>query len=286
MLQADILSQISERLPNLSHSEKKVAQVILEDLNLASHASISQLAKMSEVSEATITRFAKAIGCHNVRDMKIKLAQGVAVGQRFLLDAPPQEEDNGVYQAIFHTLNHHRQLIKHEDIQIATQWLHQARQVICIGMGGGSTMISQEMQNRLFRLGYPVVAYNDGLLSRMIAATADQSDVMFLASATGHTPALLEVAQLSCTYGLNTIAMTPKNSPLAKIVHLTLPIEHDETDFIFKPSASRYAMLALVDILATNLALQHKNRSRNKLRRLKVALDSHRGGSKRLPLGD
>jgi len=34
------------------------------------------------------------------------------------------------------------------------------------------------------------------------------------------------------------------------------------------------------------IAVNHKNRSRDKLRRLKVALDSYRGGGDRQPLGD
>jgi RpiR family carbohydrate utilization transcriptional regulator len=153
-------------------------------------------------------------------------------------------------------------------------------------MGGGSTIAAQEMQHRLFRLGYPVVAYNDGLLSRMIAATADANDVLVMISATGYTPAIIETAQLAKQYGVKVIVITPKDTPLTEQADLVLPIEHQETDFIYKPSASRYAMLALVDVLSMALAVNHKRRSRDKLRRLKVALDSYRGGLERQPLGD
>ena len=164
--------------------------------------------------------------------------------------------------------------------------LHSARQVIAIGVGGGSTITSQELQHRLFRLGYPVVAYNDGLLTRMVAATADPNDVMVLISATGHTPQVIETAEIAKEYGVKLIAITPADSPLAEVCDLVLPIVHQETDFIYKPSASRYAMLALVDVLSMELAVNHKRRSRDRLRRLKLALDSHRTGSDRQPLGD
>ncbi|HAS8452900.1 TPA: transcriptional regulator, partial [Vibrio vulnificus] len=40
------------------------------------------------------------------------------------------------------------------------------------------------------------------------------------------------------------------------------------------------------DVLSMALAVKNKRRSRDKLRRLKVALDSHRGGGDRQPLGD
>ncbi len=51
------------------------------------------------MSEATITRFAKAIGyCSNVRDMKIKLAQTLTVGQRFILEPVDQTGYQGIYE--------------------------------------------------------------------------------------------------------------------------------------------------------------------------------------------
>jgi DNA-binding MurR/RpiR family transcriptional regulator len=45
-------------------------------------------------------------------------------------------------------------------------------------------------------------------------------------------------------------------------------------------------MLAMVDVLATALAMANKRQSRDRLRRIKLALDSHRGGADRQPLGD
>ncbi|PSV34599.1 transcriptional regulator [Photobacterium sp. GB-50] len=282
----DIISQITERYNALRDAEKKVAQWIMDDIQSAANASITELAQGADVSEASITRFAKAIGCKNVRDMKIKLAQSLSVGQRFILEPPDQSGYQGIYESIKQSLDVNRSLIVEKDIDTAADWLHNARQVIAIGMGGGSTIAAQEMQHRLFRLGYPVVAYNDGLLSRMIAATAESNDVLVMISSTGYTPIVVETAQLAKEYGLKIIAITPNNTPLAELASLVLQIKHQETDFIYKPSASRYAMLALVDVISMAIAVKNKRRSRDKLRRLKIALDAHRGGLERQPLGD
>ncbi|WP_394126793.1 MurR/RpiR family transcriptional regulator [Vibrio hepatarius] len=285
-LEVDIISRITERFSALRDAEKKVAKLIMDDIETAANASITELAESAEVSEATITRFAKAVGCKNVRDMKIKLAQTLTVGQRFILEPPDQSGYQGIYESIKQSLDINRNLVNEADIETAVEWLHGARQVISIGMGGGSTIASQEMQHRLFRLGYAVVSYNDGLMSRMVASTADSNDVLVMLSATGYTPTIVETAELAKEYGVKVIAITPKSTPLSDIADLTLPIEHQETDFIYKPSASRYAMLALVDVLSMALAVNHKRRSRDKLRRLKLALDSYRGGLDRQPLGD
>jgi RpiR family transcriptional regulator, carbohydrate utilization regulator len=288
----DILAQISERFNALRDAEKKVATLIIKDIKNASQASITQLAIEASVSEATITRFAKAVGCKNVRDLKMQLGQSLAVGQRFIdessdQDEPQDEKDiQGVYESIKHSMDLNRKVINNDDIQLAVNLLHNARQIISIGMGGGSTMISQEFQNRLFRLGYAITSYNDGLLTRMVASTADRNDVFIIISATGLTPEIVETALIAQQYGIKIISIAPENSPLAKMSDLTFPIINKENDFIYRPSTCRYAMLAIVDVISMKLAIAHKRRSRERLRRLKLALDVHRGGDNRQPLGD
>ncbi|AJR09101.1 MurR/RpiR family transcriptional regulator [Photobacterium gaetbulicola] len=285
-IEVDIVSRITERFSQLRDAEKKVAMLVIDDLAAASGYSITQMAEEAGVSEATITRFAKAVGCKNVRDLKLKLAQSLAIGQRFIHESPDQSGIQGVYESIKNVININRKVVNEQDVASAVDMLQNARQILAIGMGGGSTMLSQELQFRLFRLGYPVTAYNDGLLARMVASTADANDVMVVISATGYTPEVVEPASIAKQYGLKVIAITPKESPLAEVSDLVLPVVTKETDFIYKPSASRYAMMALIDVLSTELALSHKRRTRDKLRRLKLALDSHRGGEDRQPLGD
>lgn len=58
------------------------------------------------------------------------------------------------------------------------------------------------------------------------------------------------------------IAITPAGTPLAEQADLVLPLLVRENDYIFKPSTSRYAMLAMVDVLATELAMANKTRAK------------------------
>ncbi|WP_120510469.1 MurR/RpiR family transcriptional regulator [Photobacterium salinisoli] len=285
-IEVDIVSRITECFPQLREAEKKVARLVMDDLSGAASASITELAEEAGVSEATITRFAKAVGCKNVRDLKMKLAQSLAVGQRFIHESPDESGIQGVYESIKNVININRKIVNEADVAQAVEMLLNARQVLSIGMGGGSTIMSQELQFRLFRIGFAVSAYNDGLLARMVASTADSKDVMVALSVTGYTAEVVEPASIAKQYGLKVIAITAPDSPLAKVSDVVLPLVTDETDFIYKPSASRYAMMALIDVLSTELALSQKRRSRDRLRRLKLALDSHRGGDDRQPLGD
>lgn len=265
---------------------KKVAELIFADIEFVTEASISDIAQRAGVSDASVTRFARAIGCSNVRDLKTRLTRALAAGRRFIQEATPEDGSSVVYDIATQTLALNRDLLAQADVTGAVERLDAARQILVFGAGGGSSILSQELQFRLVRLGYAICAYPQALLPRMVAATLEPDDVVVVLSATGYTPEMVESAQIARQYGATVIAITAMNSPLAEISDIVLPVTSRETDFIYHPSASRYAMLAVIDVLALELAMRHRERSRSKLRRLKLSLDDHRGGDNRQPLGD
>jgi len=293
----DIVARIAERAPELRSAERKVAALILDDLTGASRASIGALAKKAEVSIATVTRFAKAVGCQDVRELKLRLAQAAAVGQRFLRGGSYDETDTGdpadslaarIFDDIQTTLAHNRGALRSAPIGAAADALADARMIYVFGMGGGSTALADEMRFRLVRLGRPVASYQDGLLQRMVAATLSREHVVVALSVTGQTPEMVESCRIAREYGARVIALTAPASPLAQLANWLIPIIANETDFIYKPSTSRYAMLMALDLLVTELAVKQGETSRELLRRMKHALDAYRGGGadERQPLGD
>ncbi|GGO70080.1 MurR/RpiR family transcriptional regulator [Bowmanella pacifica] len=282
----DIVSRINSRLAHLRPSEQKVARFILDDLTFAASAPINELADKAGVSHASITRLARALECTNVRQLKMLLAQSAAVGERFINNKPVDRKDiPAIYQAIHEILDLNAGLISDSDLQSASQFVTQADHVLIFGVGGGSTVMAQECHNRLFRLEVKSNAYSDPMMMRMTASTVNKDDVLICLSLSGVSPDVQSAAQISQEYGAQVVAICP-DGPLAKIADIHLPIQTREADYIFNPSASRYVMLAAIDMLASEVAVKNQRKSREKLRRLKHHLDEHRRGSERLPLGD
>lgn len=169
MYEIDILSRITENISQFSRAEQKAAQVILDDIMFSVRASISELAKRATVSEATITRLAKSLGCKNVRDLKVQLAQAAMVGERFLREVNVEPSGiSGVYEAAIKILNQNAKLID----QKKTGFM---RFQVCRGEAGshlwrwrgqhidGPGMSVQIVQNRYFSGGLfrPDVDEND-----------------------------------------------------------------------------------------------------------------------------
>jgi len=282
----DIISCITDRFVELTATEKRIAQFILDDVQFASTLPIAEMAHLTGTSQAAVTRFARAIGCKDVRELKVKLAQSLAVGQRFILDVPDLDGVQGIYETIINVLDINRRALNPDSLKKVVGWLSNARQILAIGMGGGSTICAQEVQYRLFRLGLPVVSQSDGLLVRMMCSAVAPNDVVLALSLGGYTPEIIESVAIARQYGAKVIAITTQDSPLAANADIVLPLIVRENDYIFKPSTSRYAMLAMIDVLATELAMANKTQAKDRLRRIKLALDGHRGGVDRQPLGD
>lgn len=283
----DIVSRIKNRLPHLRPSEQKVANYILSDLTFAANASINQLAEKAGASLAAITRLAKTLECKNVRDLKLKLAQSAAVGERFTSDKLIEKQDiPEIYQAIHSILDLNTGLITDAVIRDVGEVVSKANHVLIFGVGGGSTAMAQECHYRLFRLDVKSNAYSDPMLMRMTAATIDKGDVVICLSLGGISPDVYASASIAKDYGAHIIAICP-DGELAELADSHFPIATQEADYIFNPSASRYVLLAAIDILVSEVAVKNQRKSREKLRRLKLHLDQHREQSGiSLPLGD
>lgn len=285
----DIVYHLKQRLHELSPVERRIADAILDDVDGAAQSGISELADKAHVSVAAISRFAKTLDCDNVRELRARLAEASAVGKRFLDDqsAPPSSALFAQICAdVESCLRRNVGGLQEQVVQSLAEALAEARMIYVFGMGGCSTVFGLELQNRLVRLGRPIAAYSDAISLKVVAATLTPQDVVVVLSVSGITPEILSAVDIARGYGAKVGAITRAATPLAERADWLLPIVIDETDFVFKPSASRYAVMLAVDVLATTLALHVAEDSRERLRRIKFALDNYRGGENRLPLGD
>jgi RpiR family transcriptional regulator, carbohydrate utilization regulator len=280
----DILYQIRARQDSFSAGEGRIAKLMLDDVGFAASASLEALSQRAEVSTATLSRFARSVGCRDLRDLRLQLAQASGVGSRFL-DPAGLPEQSAFHRQILGdiegTLRQHLSGFNQASFVDAVSLLGHA-----FGMGGPSSLCSDELQVRLVRLGYPIAACHDPVMMRVTAATLGPEHVLIVCSLTGLTPELLDVVTLARNYDARIVAITLADSPLAQLADVLLPLQPAETSFIYKPTAARYGMLLAIDLLATELALALPDDNQERLRRIKLALDDYRGGPDSLPLGD
>ncbi|PBB35591.1 RpiR family transcriptional regulator [Mesorhizobium sp. WSM3879] len=289
----DIISQVKDSYTDLRPAERRVADVVLDDVKYAVDASNAALAQRAQVSEPTVTRFCRAIGCDGVRDFKLKLAQSLVVGALYLSTKPqPTNGDSGMpfWNAVFgearRALQEAERQIDPGQLQKAAELIAKARQVTVFGLGGSSSALAQETQYRLFRYGITISAQCDPYLMRMTASTLKPGDVVIAISATGRTREVIEAVELAKHYRADAICVTAPDTELTRVCDVQLTMAVPEYPDTLKPTASRYAFLAAIDLLAVASAYKLDGPARETVRRIKYNAQIHRTGKEMEPLGD
>lgn len=290
----DIIARLRSRLGEGHRAEAQLIECILADLHFATTAPIGDIARRAQVSEPTVTRLARSLGFHNTRDMKVHLAQALATGGAYLRahesNSEGQHSSNQVVATICGRAHAALDLISvalaRVDMTALGELIAGASRVTCYGTGGNSSMAAVELQNRLFRLGLNSNAYADPQLQSMSASVADGRSVIVAFSTSGRARSVLEAVAVARQYDAVCIGVTAPDSPLARAVQYLVPFVFEEDQNLYKPSSSRFAMLAVVDILAMAAAEAIGPDVLERLRRVRQSLTAIRSEGPMQPIGD
>lgn len=291
----DIIAQIKDKYSGLSPAERSVADAILSNVNAAVAASNGEIAMRAGVSEPTVTRFCRSIGCAGVRDFKMRLAQSLVVGDLFLTAPDAPVAPDGDAQAPFWSsiFSEARKALREVEAQLDPAGidaggtrLAAAGRVVVLGLGGSSSSLAEEAQIRLFRYGVPIVACKDPYLARMTISTFRPDDVFLAISATGRPQEVLDCVDLARHYRGHSIAITSPGSMLAGAADVALTTGIREFPDALTPSASRFAFLMILDLLAAATGYRLGDQARENLRRIKFNLVSKRAAGGLEPLGE
>jgi DNA-binding MurR/RpiR family transcriptional regulator len=286
----DIFATIQEERAQLSPSERRIADILVSDLEFAVRASIVELAERAAVSAPTVTRFCRRLGCQNFADFKMHLAKTAYVGVRYLNPEAKSTQASDVAEDVITKAQNalylmHRALDP-EVLEKAADRLSRAEMIYAFGSGGNSSMIAMELQNRLFRLGSRVTACNDHNMQLMMTSAARSNDVLIGSSFSGKNLELVRCFELARENGISTIALTQSDGPVAKAAEVVVGIDLPEGDNIFRPTSTRFAYLAVIDVLASLVAYRNRKLSTVTLRHIKQQLVEHRDGDDRQVMGD
>jgi len=286
----DIFATIQEEGPQFSASEQRIADILLSQFDFAVNASIIELAERAEVSPPTVTRFCRRLGCQSFADFKVNLARTAYVGVRYLNPEAESTEPADVATDVI-TKAQNALFMVHRALDAAVlekvaDRVSRAEMVYAFGSGGNSSLIAGEFQNRLFRLGSRVSVSTDHGLQLMLTAAARPNDVLIGSSFSGRNAELVKCFNLARENGITTIALTQSDSPVAKAAELVIGIDLPEGENIFRPTSTRFAYLAVVDVIASLVAYRNRKLSQVTLRHIKQQLVEHRDGDDRQLLGD
>jgi len=271
-----LFDEMRRRMEHFRRSEQKVARFVLRNPDEVIHMRIVDLATEAKVSEPTVVRFCRALGCNGFQDFKLKLAQMLASGSQFAQfsmndDDSVAEFSQSIFDSTVGTLLSVRDRLDNDAMSRAIQALALANRVEFYGFGA-SGAVAFDAQHKFFRLQISTAAYADPHMQNMSAVTLKEGDVVVAISQTGRTRALVASVRLAREAGATVIGLCPNGSPLSEEVTLPLYIDVPEDTEIYTPMSSRIAHLVLIDVLAVGVAKTRGPKLAEQLKSVKRSL--------------
>lgn len=276
----NLLQHIAASRLLLRKSELKVADHVLGHAAQVMHSSMADLAREVGVSEPTIVRFCRAIGCTGFQDLKLRLAQSLAAGASFGQFSISEDDNTDqlshkIFDTTLATLMEVRESLDPLRLEQAIVALSVARRVEFYGFGA-SGAVASDAQHKFFRLQVSTAAYSDPHMQAMSAVTLGPQDVAVAISQTGRTKDLLHSAALVAETGATLICLCPSHTPLAELGSIHIAIDVTEDTDIYTPLSSRIAHLVVIDVLAMGMAMRRGPELVNHLKNVKRSLRSLR----------
>jgi RpiR family carbohydrate utilization transcriptional regulator len=277
---ANIIDTLRTHLPLLSRQEAAVASVILADPQATLQSPVALVANRAGVSQPTVIRLCRSVGCEGFADFKLKLAQSLVPGVPFVSAAVETGDGTATYVAkIFDAtakaLHEARTGIDVVAVERAVNLLAYARRIIIFGVGG-SAPLAMDAAHKFSRFAVPVQALVDPVQTRMILTGMTPGDVFVAISNTGRTRVVLDMAELAADNAVPVVAITAPSSPLAAMAAAAIGVSSMEDVEIFTPMASRIVQLTVIDVLTTGIALRLGSGAQDLLARIKTGLKATR----------
>lgn len=278
----EVQARIRAHLPGLQAADARVARVLLDQPNVVIYKSASEVGELAETSSATVVRCAQKMGFKGFHDLKLALANELAVFEQARAAEPPVSGDpriavlQQITQAGAESVRDAGALVDPAAFDAVVDAIAAARRVLFLGVGT-SAPLCQDAAYRFAAIGVLAEAPADVHVQHVVARLLTGDDVCVVVSHTGSTRETLAAASAARDAGATTVAITSfASSPLTELVDHVIVAGTRELALRLEAMASRLAHLALLDALLVAVAGRDESRSQAALELYTDVLGEHR----------
>ncbi|MGM3277656.1 MurR/RpiR family transcriptional regulator [Ralstonia sp. 24A2] len=256
----DLRERIRTARASLSPAERQVADWVLRQPGTVLSLPVAAIAREAGVSQPTVIRFCRSMGCHGLSDFKLRLAQGNLgdVAHDSARGAAPERATpplgTRVLQNTIDALAALQDRLDAQVLEAAVALVDAAHRIDLYGFGS-SGVVAADAQTKFFRYGIPANAYSDPYLVSMSLNVLQAGDVVIAISKSGALPELQTAVERVRELGVRVIAVTAPDSALAALADVVLPADVD-TNVADRSMVARLLHLALLDALVLEVALR------------------------------
>jgi RpiR family carbohydrate utilization transcriptional regulator len=251
MLDKPVLDVIKDNYGKIFSAEKKVADYVLEHPQEAVDANVSELAKASGVSDATVVRMCHHLGYKGYYQFRLMLAKDVGRDEGEEIEEL-QNTPNPVmkiFQKYVNSLTAVAESINEEDMKSCVNLIKSCKQAHILAVGN-TTPLALYMGFRLGRLG--VKCTNDISPEYFLnhVNLADKEDIIIAISQSGGSRQVIQGMELAKEKGLKMMAITGyRQSPISELADYVLISNGRKESFDYYKNYAHLKETALIDAL-------------------------------------
>lgn len=252
----NVIAYIRSIYPLLTKAEKKVADIVLNEVKNIIYDSLTDLAEKASVGETSVLRFCRHIGYKGFQEFKLALAQEVEADSDADCAAKEISLMERVTQKNVRIIEETTALLSEEQIHTSVQMLLNARQIVFYGVGS-SGFTAEIAKYRFIRPGLPVESVTDGHLGPVKASLMTPEDVAVLISVSGSTMDIVDIARQAKENRAKVICITSHTkSPVTKFADVVLICSSREKPMEGSAFTPMIPQLHILDILFEHVLRQ------------------------------
>ncbi|PPA70319.1 MurR/RpiR family transcriptional regulator [Jeotgalibacillus proteolyticus] len=234
------LDQFANSLANLTPTEKQVLYYIDQHTDEASGLSLTEIAKVNNVSTTTVVRMSHKLGLDGFSELKYLLRKKDYTNA--LLNSSPIELYKEEFITAFDTIQPH-------ELERLSEKIYRAKRVIVVGVGL-SKMMAEYFSKLLMQTNkqthYTYESHMIDLLPNMVKP----EDLVFFISSSGETKTLIQAAEKLSFLVVDTAAITNSaDSSLGRTVKANLSMTVEKAALAGYDITARSTLMLLIDLL-------------------------------------
>ena len=265
-----IITRLEQILGDLSPSEKKVAQYILDNPKETIKLSVQEIAEASMSSSAAVVRLCKHIDVKGFTELKNMLFDSLSGSDNlskpyYVPDFDKEADGEAIINKLVSSVCQNAQMLtailSNKDVEKAAKLILSAKKILFIGIGA-SRLVALDFQQKLMRIGIVSSAPDDYDLMLLSSSGLGEDDVVVSISYSGETPIVKKATKTAKNNGAKVIAITRYGSTtLSHMADCLLNVPASESTYRQGATISRISQLMVVDVLySTMIVLQDNSR--------------------------
>ncbi|WP_066963630.1 MurR/RpiR family transcriptional regulator [Microbulbifer sp. Q7] len=265
------LAKIRAMRDSMSNHERRIADFLLDNVEIVRSHSSKALAEQVGVSQSSVVKFSQKLGYKGYSDFKLSLSESVArsamLPQAIHGDIASDDDLATVARKLISRKNmalNETVMANSEDSLIrSAEALRTAKRILLFGVGA-SSLVARDIAYKLMKLGKSVLIESDTHVQVANAATLGEGDLVFAISESGTTQDVVRVAQTGVAQGAEVLSLTRfTRNPLTELATFPLYCVANETEARSSSILARTAQFMVIDLLF--ILISQRDRKANEL---------------------